>query len=41
MRRCPECGCADVRYCRDGSWLAVVCGWCGLELHGIDVGVAR
>ena len=34
---CPDCGCREHIYRRDGSWLAVLCAVCWLELHGIDV----
>lgn len=34
---CPDCGCREHTYRRDGSWLAVLCAGCWLELHGIDV----
>lgn len=37
MRPCPDCTATDLAYRREGTWLAIVCAWCGLELHGIDI----
>lgn len=31
------CGSRQKGYLRLGSWLALICDWCGLELHGIDL----
>ena len=31
------CGEREQVYVRAGSWLQIVCGWCGIELHGIDL----
>lgn len=43
---CPVCVCEQVAYTVRAGWLAVVCAWCGIELHGVDLdrldrGVAR
>ena len=38
-RPCPCCGTPDRLYVRQTGWLAIVCAWCGDELHGIAVTV--
>lgn len=32
---CPGCGWKHNVYRHGSRWLAVVCGWCGIEIAGI------